>query len=79
MNEQKAQMIKLGALWNPRNGGQVLTGSINGDVRIVVMPNRYKKEDKHPDWILYLAPNEKKDGPRKPVSPDSINPEDIGF
>lgn len=79
MNQNNSPMLKLGALWKSKNGSENLSGTINNDLRIVVIPNRYKTEDRHPDFVVMLAQNEKKDGPRKPVSPDSINPEDIGF
>lgn len=56
------QREKLGALWAKHKSGApadrpFFTGNvtINGETtRIVVMANGFKKEDKHPDLIVYL-------------------------
>lgn len=55
------QREKLGALWAKHKSGAPMdrpffTGvvTIDGqDTRIVVMANGFKKEDKHPDLIVY--------------------------
>ncbi len=64
-------MIKLGALWagNGKEGSPVLSGQINGDVRIVIFKNGYKTEDKHPDYLLYIEAAERKEKPSVARSP----------
>jgi uncharacterized protein (DUF736 family) len=56
MSEKKS----IGALWaHVSNGGKkYLSGSIEIDgkkVNIVVFDNAYKKEDKHPDFTIFLS------------------------
>ncbi len=47
---------ELGALWKKvSQKGEYMSGTltINGEkINIVCFENRYKKEDKHPDWIV---------------------------
>ena len=47
---------QLGALWNKESSkGQYMSGhiTINEEtINIVCFKNGYKKEDKHPDWII---------------------------
>lgn len=58
-------MIKLGALWKGKEGSKaVLSGSVNSDTRIVILKNEYKQEEKHPDYLIFLAENQKKDQPQ---------------
>jgi uncharacterized protein (DUF736 family) len=72
-----SDLIKLGALWRPRNENSkaVLTGSVNQDMRIVIMPNGFKKKDNDPDFIIYLSKAEKKDQEKPRAQAD----EDIPF
>ena len=46
---------KIGALWS-RSGpkGEYLTGEVNG-VKVVIFPNGYKQDEKHPDLIVYKS------------------------
>jgi len=55
-------MIKITSLWKnkSKSGTEYLSGYL-GDSKIMVFPNGYKKEDKHPDYVVYIAPNKKKD------------------
>lgn len=74
-------MIKLGALWKPKESGKdgpVLSGSINDSVRIVIFKNGYKKEPNHPDYILYAQENERKPKASKPVARE-VPEEDVSF
>ena len=46
---------KLGALWvKTSTRCDYMSGEINGQ-KIVVFANGFKKEDKHPDWIVYKS------------------------
>lgn len=70
--------VKLGSLWSneAKNGTTFLSGNL-GDAKILVFPNSFKREAKHPDFIIYIASREKKlpDGPM----PEPINEEDAPF
>jgi uncharacterized protein (DUF736 family) len=46
---------EIGALWKKSSAnGDYFTGTING-VNVVVFPNKYKTETKHPDWRVLKA------------------------
>jgi uncharacterized protein (DUF736 family) len=46
---------KLGALWQRTSAkGDYFTGNING-VKVVIFQNRYKTEEKHPDWTVFRS------------------------
>jgi len=55
-------MIKLCGLWEKqKDGKRYLSGSLGG-ARIVILPNNYKKEEKHPDYNLFVAAKERGEG-----------------
>ena len=65
------KMIKLTGLWKSRNG-ESISGSLSPSTRLVILPNRYKKENSNePDYIAFVAPNEP-----KPNHPPAPPPED---
>lgn len=72
-----SDLVKLGALWlgKDKDGKTMMTGLL-GDARLMVLRNGYKKEEKHPDFILYVAPSEKKE--KKPVQ-ESNEFDDLPF
>lgn len=50
-----SEMVKLGALWvKEGNKGKFLTGKF-GDAQLLVFPNEHKKQDNHPDYIVYVG------------------------
>lgn len=51
-------MIKLCALWKSKNG-KALTGRL-GNLKLVVTKNNYKKEDKQPDYVVFVDEYEKR-------------------
>jgi hypothetical protein len=56
-------MLELGGLWMHVNDNnqKYMSGSINQGVRILVLPNGFKKQgDSKPDYILYVTPNRPK-------------------
>tara|TARA_R110002051_G_scaffold284759_1_gene346921 strand:- start:1599 stop:1862 length:264 start_codon:yes stop_codon:yes gene_type:complete len=60
MSEEKkdpGQLIKFGALWNSK-GKSLFTGSVNNDIRIVVLANQRKEKDNQPDAFIFLAKKE---------------------
>lgn len=59
----KGDLIKLGAFWKRQklNGEEYLSGSKFDRGRLVMFRNKYKKDDKHPDWILYIGEDRDKE------------------
>lgn len=57
MSEEKEKSI--GALWAKQSSkGEYFTGQLelnDEKIKIVVFKNNYKKEDKHPDWKIFLS------------------------
>lgn len=55
----------IGALWiGEGKTGKFMSGEIELDgkkTRIIVFKNNYKKEDKHPDYRIYLAKEKTED------------------
>jgi hypothetical protein len=62
MSESK--LVKLTGLWFNKQSN-TFSGKM-GSAQIVIAKNKYKTEDKHPDWVLFVAPPRKKEEP-KPV------------
>lgn len=63
-----SDLVKLGAVWRgkSKDGKTMLTG-LMGDARLIILPNGFKTEEKHPDYIVYVASPEKKE-PVKPIT-----------
>jgi len=53
-----ADMIKLTGLWRQesKSGGSYLSGLVSPTSKLLVLPNRQKKDAKEPDYIAFLAP-----------------------
>jgi len=53
-----AKSEKIGALWiHEKKGLKYLAGTVEvgGEkIQVFVFKNKYKKNDKHPDYIIYL-------------------------
>ena len=56
-------MIKIGALWKAKhkNGKTMFSGQLGNDARILILENNFKKEDKHPDFNIFIVEKKKKD------------------
>lgn len=54
-------IIKLCGLWvgTDKNNEKMLSGTLGYGTKILVLKNAYKKSEKHPDFILYLAEAQK--------------------
>lgn len=81
----KSEKEKLGALWTKKfdDGREVWSGlvTIGGvETRIDVWPNSYKKEQKHPDFLIYKNNWVPKAGSRTHVQskPDDGDADDEG-
>lgn len=65
--------VKLGALWLKKldDGREFTNGLITIDgkeTRISLLPNRYKTEARHPDWILVLDERASANGGAPPAA-----------
>lgn len=60
--------VKLGSLWanEMKNGDTYMSGNF-GDAKILIFPNSFKKESKHPDYVIYIASREKKKADAEPA------------
>lgn len=58
---------KIGALWKmtSKKGAKYLSGEINfpREQRIVVFKNSFKKNEKEPDYLIYIDEEDAKDVP----------------
>lgn len=56
-----SDLIKIGALWVKESAkGKYMQGKF-GDANLILFPNRYKKTDNHPDFLVYVAESRKKE------------------
>jgi hypothetical protein len=60
MSDDKEKAVSIGALWekNSSKGLKFFSGQIEVNeekIQIVVFKNDYKKEDKHPDWKIFIS------------------------
>lgn len=73
----ESAMLQLGGLWvnESKSGTKYMTGYL-GNLKIMIFRNNYKSEDKHPDYVMYLAekPRDRDNG-----SDDNENTDDIPF
>jgi len=63
MSEERAPKIKLGGLWKQesKDGTVYYSGSLTYSTNILLFKNQYKKSEKDPDLLLYLAQKLKKE------------------
>lgn len=79
---QSAREDELGALWKKSNDkGEFFTGAMTFDgvkIDIVVFPNGYKREERHPDFrILKARKGERRPQPAAPTSgARTVEPDD---
>jgi len=60
---------KIGAMWfrKSKNGNEYFSIQLDSKQKYIAFKNKNKKEDKHPDWIIYLAgQNEKQIEQKQP-------------
>ena len=61
MSDNNGKLQKIGALWMgiSQGGKKYLSGAIQdgagNDIRVVVFPNGFKEDSKHPDFVVYLS------------------------
>lgn len=74
-SSEQSAMLQLGGLWvnESKSGTKYMTGYF-GNLKLMIFRNNYKSEDKHPDYVMYLA-----EKPRDTRSDDAPSPDDIPF
>lgn len=57
-----SSMLQLGGLWinESKKGEKYMVGYL-GNLRLLIFKNQYKKEEKHPDYIMYVDEKERKE------------------
>jgi uncharacterized protein (DUF736 family) len=81
-----SELVKIGAVWKgqTKKGDPMLSG-VMGDASLVILPNGFKEKANHPDYIVYVAKREKRDGTGDGQAklPDSggndLGPDDVPF
>jgi len=68
-------MTKITGLWKSedKNGNTYLSGKMNAITQLMIMQNTYKKEDREPDYWLYIKPAVKKDKSGNKYNKDKSN------
>ncbi|MCG8394217.1 MAG: hypothetical protein MI745_14155 [Pseudomonadales bacterium] len=66
-------MIKIGALWNSQ-GKPFATGKLGQYAKLIVLPNNKKQNEKSPDYWVFLAEDEKKEGGLTPPPTSQSTP-----
>jgi len=53
-------MVRLTGVWERTtvDGATYLSGTL-GSARIIILPNKHKDKDAHPDYIIYLEQQER--------------------
>jgi len=69
-----SNLVKIGALWKGKTkaGDPMLSGKM-GDARLIVFKNGYKKENKHPDFIVYVTQNKRDEDDSESENGDFFN------
>ena len=60
-----ADMVRITGLWKSKTqaGEGYLSGNLTPTSRLLVFPNSKKTGEKEPDFMVYLAPNIKREQP----------------
>ncbi len=59
-----SDLMQVGGLWKntSANGESYLQGKLGPNVRILIFKNKFKTADNQPDFQIYFAPVERKEG-----------------
>lgn len=71
-----SDLVKIGAAW--RGKGKAFATGKMGDARLLIFENRDKKNDKYPDFTIYVAKDEPRDKPQG-NAPDDLKDDEIPF
>jgi len=63
---EKSELVEIAALWaNTSKAGEKYMRGYLGNAELLLFRNKFKEEEKHPDFRLYVAKKEKRE--EKPV------------
>lgn len=70
MDDQKQELIQLCGLWKNEKG-TCISGNFTFGSRVVIFPNGHKRNEKDPDYVLYIqkSPPKEKRGPEPDKTP----------
>jgi hypothetical protein len=73
-NNNHPARVRVCGLWRnkTRDGTTYLAGPW-GSLRVAIFSNAYKRDEKDPDYVLYLSPSENR-GTRKPEATQGAAP-----
>lgn len=65
---QESTLVKLTGLWKyeSKKGTHYLAGSLSASSKILILPNIHKRQNSDPDYIAYLAPQQRKEQQAEP-------------
>lgn len=75
---QKQKLIKIAGLWKNDTGTAIKSAkfadavTIEPGMRLIVLPNKKKEQEKHPDYAAFLAPVEGEQQAKAPQFSDEI-------
>jgi uncharacterized protein (DUF736 family) len=56
MANQNSDLIKVTSLWkNQGKNGEFFSGNFSPNTRIIIFPNKYKRNDNDPDFNVFLT------------------------
>ena len=61
MENNSTKMIQVAALYKSKSGRSI-QGKF-GDARLFIIPNSRKKSDRHPDFLVFIAPVDRQQQP----------------
>lgn len=73
-------MVKIGGLWrqeSSKDGSVFYSGALSYSSNILIFKNKFKKNERDPDLILYVSKREQKE--RQEDQEDQEAPEDSGI
>ena len=58
-NDKNSNLIQLSGLWlnKSRDGQTTYMSGYLGNAKLLIFKNQHKTQDKHPDYVAYIAPN----------------------
>lgn len=53
-NQERGELVEIGALWWNRDQTS-MNGAFGSNARLLVLPNKYKQADNHPDFKIFVT------------------------
>lgn len=69
---QDSTLVRLTGLWKgqSKTGSNYLAGALSPSSKLLILPNAHKKQASDPDYIAYLAPQEKEKKEAETAQPE---------